>query len=97
MAITGNYFERIGGAHIAYDRLEALDRLGRSDNKLVVWHPASQMYMVSWKKLAKLPQKWVKVCSKSGRIIRSNCRMTDASLDVHLQVILETQFRSQSI
>ena len=90
----GNLFQRLGGSDVVYDRLEALDRLGRSDNTLVVWHADRQFYMVHWKKVAKLPRKWAKVCSKSGALIKSNCNMTDASLDVHLKVLMELNLNS---
>ena len=95
---TGFTFERIGGREgCEFNRLEALDRLGRSDNTHVVWSPVDQLYKVTWKKTSSLPQKRVTVCSKSGRIIRTNCaNLTDASLDVRLKCLLELQFGDPS-
>ena len=90
----GNTFDRIGGEGVAYNRLEALDRLSTAKNKFVEWLPADKLYIVRWKKVAKLPKKWAKVCSKSGTLINSNCNMTDASLDVHLKVLLELSLNS---
>ena len=91
----GNTFERIGGQGLAYNRLEALDRLANARKTLVVWHAESQFYKVYWKKVTRHKQKWVKVCSKSGQIIKSNCEgMTEASLDVHLKVLLEFNLNS---
>ena len=91
----GNTFERIGGREITFNRLDALDRLATNGNKYIEWVPADKLYIVRWKKLSKHRQKWVRVCSKSGQIIRSNCEgMTDASLDVRLQVLLEISLNS---
>ena len=91
--MSGMMFERIGNATSEYARLDALDRLGSSDNTYVIWKPGDQLYEVRWKKIPKHPQKKVNVCSKSGRMIRTNCgKMTDASLDVHLKYLLELQF-----
>ena len=89
--MSGMMFERIGDHSSKFDRLEALDRLAKSSS-LISWFPANQFYRIEWKKIPRHPQKFVNCCSKSGRIIRSNCKnMTEASLDVHLKYLLELQ------
>lgn len=67
------------------DRLEKLDRLARSSCPHVTWKPVSQLYEVRWPRVARLPIKTASLCSKSGRMIRSNCDgMTEASIDARL-------------
>ena len=86
-------FERIGGANSLVTRLEILDRLTKGKCPLIVWQADKQYYRVFWKKIGRQNQKWVKVCSKSGRTISTNIRgVTEASLDVHLKVLFDTFF-----
>ena len=90
----GNTFDRIGGADSLASRMDMLDRLVTAGHPLVTLELQRQYYKVFWKKVAKHTQKWVKVCSKSGRVISTNCRgLTEASLDVHLKVLYEIEFR----
>lgn len=70
------------------DRMEMLDRLGRSGCKYVVWKPVNQIYEVTWDKTSRMPTKKVTLCARSGRLIKSNCEtMTEAAIDVRIRVL----------
>lgn len=87
--------ERIPIKNKPYNRLEALERLGKSGCRWVIWKIPQKEFEVHWGQIRAIGRpKHAVVCAETGKVLRSNQRgMTVASVDVRIRVLLDIYFR----